>query len=104
MYVTHTSVALAGGGEREERRGLKLTLKPLAYAHRNGGRDKGEVGGHVRKCGGKGERVNVEVLNERRGEELLIQFSTINKNTHTHTQRKQTLKRFFKVQHQPQGN
>lgn len=39
-----------------EARGLKLKL--LAYARRNGGRDKGDVGGQLRKCGGD-ERENV---------------------------------------------
>lgn len=48
-----------------------MRLKPLAYAHRNGRGDKGEVGGHLRKCGGEGrEEGNVEVLNGGRGVEL----------------------------------
>lgn len=61
VYATHN--CCISWRWKEEAKGLSRTLKPLAYACRNGGRDKGEVG---RKWGRqKEERVNVKVLNKR---------------------------------------
>lgn len=64
---------------------MRLTLKPLAYVRRNGRGDKGEVGGHLRKCGGEDEQANAEVLNERRG---VIAFGAFqdDQQKHTHMQ------------------
>ena len=61
---------------------MKLTPKPLAYARRNGGRDKGDVGGQLRE--------NVEEMSERmyryemEGEERSHRFSSVG-STKTHT-------------------
>lgn len=60
LYVTH--ICCFSWRRREPAEGLELTLKPLAYACRNGGGDKGAVGGCVRKGAGKEQRVNVLVL------------------------------------------